>query len=91
MRGKLIGVDDVGSIMGITPADAGKTFCISASSAAVADHPRGCGENCCGSGSTNSNSGSPPRMRGKLVDITRAIISPRITPADAGKTRRIQA
>ena len=30
--------------------------------------------------------GSPPRMRGKLLDILAARASSRITPADAGKT-----
>ena len=35
---------------------------------------------------TNRRLGSPPRMRGKLGDVTSNFIFSRITPADAGKT-----
>ena len=45
MRGKLV-FDDVGkNVVGITPADAGKTARIRDKCTRRQDHPRGCGEN----------------------------------------------
>ena len=70
----------------ITPADAGKTLSPPVLSALCADHPRGCGENCLPSRPSRDTRGSPPRMRGKLPFAPMMNRSPRITPADAGKT-----
>ena len=54
-------------LLGITPADAGKTASSSASVSTAEDHPRGCGENKDENGINCAVGGSPPRMRGKLV------------------------
>ena len=75
---------------GITPADAGKTQVLADGGNTDEDHPRGCGENddflrCFG-----GLNGSPPRMRGKLFCHSLISSAYRITPADAGKTRRQQ-
>ena len=70
----------------ITPADAGKTMCGDCSDLAVGDHPRGCGENILLVTVTRIIRGSPPRMRGKQINVKDVIIEPGITPADAGKT-----
>ena len=73
-------------IFRITPADAGKTpdsyLCLSCKQ----DHPRGCGENVEDACEQSVALGSPPRMRGKLIDEETGEITDRITPADAGKT-----
>ena len=50
------------------------------------DHPRGCGENAASTASMLAASGSPPRMRGKLLKSAENLLTNRITPADAGKT-----
>ena len=50
------------------------------------DHPRGCGENPVCRKSSRHVSGSPPRMRGKLIDFRVFLTFDGITPADAGKT-----
>ncbi len=72
----------------ITPADAGKT-CVRAHSGVTGrDHPRGCGENCNCFQCSKFHIGSPPRMRGKRFRTHTHIPTCRITPADAGKTKR---
>ena len=70
----------------ITPADAGKTYRCSAGYHSGKDHPRGCGENAFCILHITSQTGSPPRMRGKQSDKPDATRRKRITPADAGKT-----
>ena len=70
----------------ITPADAGKTDTTVPAVRQYTDHPRGCGENAPYSGMTAIQSGSPPRMRGKLLLLVLLPFSAGITPADAGKT-----
>ena len=72
---------------GITPADAGKTFCLPSLRLSNQDHPRGCGENVCRLRRLISKPGSPPRMRGKPSREEVTFFFPRITPADAGKTK----
>ena len=52
------------------------------------DHPRGCGENCIATLRMQTRTGSPPRMRGKLAARMQKIAADRITPADAGKTKK---
>ena len=66
MRGKPLLVANYCSIIGITPADAGKTIAQSVYSGGVEDHPRGCGENPHRDYIRQRRTGSPPRMRGKL-------------------------
>ena len=52
---------------GITPAYAGKSFSISVYFLFSRDHPRVCGEKACMSLKPGLGEGSPPRMRGKVV------------------------
>ena len=70
----------------ITPACAGKTRTIQPFAELVRDHPRVCGKNVDLTIGSQSQSGSPPRVREKL----RVSVSSRkyfgITPACAGKT-----
>ena len=87
MRGKLHGEQWAGMEDRITPADAGKTAKTLDRTAERWDHPRGCGENLNQKKSCRGLKGSPPRMRGKLFLWTTTSLLPRITPADAGKTR----
>ena len=71
----------------ITPACAGNTFFESAIGGFYKDHPRVCGEYVGRAGSHNSSKGSPPRVRGILVDTIEDLDMTRITPACAGNTR----
>ena len=86
MRGKPVLPNSTKTEIRITPADAGKTpdsyLCLSCKQ----DHPRGCGENVEDACEQSVALGSPPRMRGKLIDEETGEITDRITPADAGKT-----
>ena len=86
MRGKLADSFDKALSNRITPADAGKTLPQFMIPAFERDHPRGCGENPWHQPAKAANSGSPPRMRGKLKSVSPDAIVFRITPADAGKT-----
>ena len=86
MRGKLGQCRCCIADAGITPADAGKTFCHHKAEDCGWDHPRGCGENMQGSCDDAFGKGSPPRMRGKPAPATEKQKNMRITPADAGKT-----
>ena len=86
MRGKLDCYDLIESGFGITPADAGKTSRHLVGINQSQDHPRGCGENDVRLRKFDPVPGSPPRMRGKLIDSILSFSMPRITPADAGKT-----
>ena len=72
---------------GITPAHAGKRRMCMWRWLRNEDHPRTCGEKSCVLGVRESNAGSPPHMRGKASSLPRIPISPRITPAHAGKRR----
>ena len=51
------------------------------------DHPRVCGEKCNAFRRTVQNSGSPPRVRGKVAQLDDLRFLLRITPACAGKRR----
>ena len=86
MRGKRIGGNFFDDKQRITPADAGKTSLCALPSAHPRDHPRGCGENKAPLSGVFGQSGSPPRMRGKLSKKETCSVDDRITPADAGKT-----
>ena len=89
MRGKLVEDALNSGSLGITPADAGKTAPTERTRRNTWDHPRGCGENLKSRGQLLALLGSPPRMRGKLIVISAAKFTFRITPADAGKTENI--
>ena len=70
----------------ITPARAGKTYLLPVSSPACRDHPRACGENARIKPCDCMRPGSPPRVRGKLLEMVAEHREMRITPARAGKT-----
>ena len=86
MRGKHGSNKNCRCLVGITPADAGKTLATSAVKNYAKDHPRGCGENVQKVFPIFPISGSPPRMRGKQSIGFAFVFFCGITPADAGKT-----
>ena len=86
MRGKGVKQSNSRIRMGITPAYAGKSKRIAPSSVLFGDHPRVCGEKLRESRGLNRTRGSPPRMRGKVVQFRPCPPSSRITPAYAGKS-----
>ena len=69
----------------ITPAYAGKRSACSSSASGPPDHPRMCGEKGCCKFSSRNHSGSPPRMRGKVLGTGKGCDGVGITPACAGK------
>ena len=70
---------------GITPAYAGKSRLMISSMLRTWDHPRVCGEKRIPAIPPMLPMGSPPRMRGKVHDLTEVSTSAGITPAYAGK------
>ena len=80
-RGGLILKDD-----GITPAYAGKSIQTFQFVQYHRDHPRVCGEKLSISSAHISQTGSPPRMRGKVATKTACLAISGITPAYAGKS-----
>ena len=85
MRGKGLPAWSASVSKGITPAYAGKSPSASVRSGWTWDHPRVCGEKLASRISKPAQSGSPPRMRGKVQfdrDLSKNF---RITPAYAGK------
>ena len=85
MRGKVSVKLDALATAGITPAYAGKSFGLDIAAATVRDHPRLCGEKAEMSEFALFFEGSPPPMRGKAFSVSGCSLSPRITPAYAGK------
>ena len=73
-------------ISGITPAYAGKRVRGIPRTYNTRDHPRVCGEKSSGQCISSRHLGSPPRMRGKGVDMRISPTLSRITPAYAGKS-----
>ena len=71
---------------GITPACAGKTFHDTNEVPLIQDHPRVCGKNGVPAIRRTVFTGSPPRVREKLLHLKNFSIDYRITPACAGKT-----
>ena len=70
----------------ITPAHAGKRYCLSIPTNCHKDHPRPCGEKLYRRIDLRKAAGSPPPMRGKARAQQGAIPRIRITPAHAGKS-----
>ena len=66
MRGKATNTAPSTPWNRITPAYAGKRYCITCSSFVPEDHPRVCGEKYMGVPTKVKKPGSPPRMRGKV-------------------------
>ena len=87
MRGK--GPDPAGcsTHTGITPAYAGKSMGEGFLQARKGDHPRVCGEKPFLFYGGSSDSGSSPRVRGKVFGRVRCYRAVGITPACAGKSR----
>ena len=83
LPGPVVGHLDV---LGITPACAGTTPLASASASAREDHPRMCGDYVDFCGLSTGGAGSPPHVRGLLVDGVDDHGDVGITPACAGTT-----
>ena len=66
MRGKAEDTRSAGRTAGITPACAGKSVAITCRAWYPRDHPRVCGEKEAGALSEVYETGSPPRVRGKV-------------------------
>ena len=85
MRGKDVQVSAATEKVRITPAHAGKSFESRYIQRPLQDHPRACGEKETSPKCLFMLLGSPPRMRGKDVQVSAATEKVRITPAHAGK------
>ena len=70
---------------GITPACAGKRMVLAVLDRSIRDHPRVCGEKEDALPVLPTDSGSPPRVRGKGQELYCLRCTPGITPACAGK------
>ena len=88
MRGKVLLHRHFHDKLGITPACAGKSGCRESAEKPSEDHPRVCGEKVFAPARSHTNTGSPPRVRGKDHDDDRRKRNVRITPACAGKRCR---
>ena len=89
MRGKRKPIEELPGYSGITPAGAGKTLLRRHCKHHIQDHPRRCGENFSLVSLLFAVLGSPPQVRGKPLLSESTTYSPRITPAGAGKTCKI--
>ena len=85
VRGKAGGCRTAAASSGITPAYAGKSLLNTDNTTAARDHPRACGEKPPSCPEMSTNEGSPPRVRGKVCDLTIIRVHHGITPAYAGK------
>ena len=85
MRGKARGRPLLFFRLRITPAYAGKREKEIMANEVSMDHPRVCGEKDAIQTQNWWRRGSPPRMRGKVLDTIRLSWLPWITPAYAGK------
>ncbi len=86
VRGKESEKPDCDDKRRITPACAGKSEKIDLITMYRRDHPRMCGEKARSRAMPTSAIGSPPHVRGKVGVTDIAPVSPRITPACAGKS-----
>ena len=86
VRGKDRNFSVSGVSIGITPACAGKSSGTARCRAKTQDHPRVCGEKAPTKCGVKKPLGSPPRVRGKVVDDYQQDFRTRITPACAGKS-----
>ena len=86
MRGKVVGSPHGSDGIGITPAYAGKRLLRPVRTGMSRDHPRVCGEKPCFVPPMLRVSGSPPRMRGKVLCLHIRVQDAGITPAYAGKS-----
>ena len=86
MRGKAQRGKGAASPFRITPAYAGKSRLLRPARRLARDHPRVCGEKVISFTSPRAARGSPPRMRGKDLQLLLRVPYKRITPAYAGKS-----
>ena len=86
MRGKAVPRRQNETVIGITPAYAGKSCYAEMLYNFGKDHPRLCGEKVFQSITQHSELGSPPPMRGKVRRCQQPAFAVRITPAYAGKS-----
>ena len=86
MRGKVKPLPITSGIVGITPAYAGKRTQMTLLDMVREDHPRVCGEKLRGDSEMMTSTGSPPRMRGKVLILVNGGAFYGITPAYAGKS-----
>ena len=91
VRGKQSVYKSVCAVPRITPAGAGKTSSSYRTTIHLQDHPRRCGENYPSRSSHESNTGSPPQVRGKPLKGANSSNTYGITPAGAGKTDNYRA
>ena len=87
VRGKVKIIWFFNGFRGITPAYAGKRRLSVKTASRNRDHPRVCGEKKFTFDAGKLIPGSPPRMRGKALDLNLLTASLGITPAYAGKSR----
>ena len=87
MRGKVLPPSKIAFFPGITPAYAGKSLSHIHLLTICQDHPRVCGEKRLIVFVFRAVTGSPPRMRGKVVGVSCSTYFCGITPAYAGKRR----
>ena len=78
-------------LLGITPACAGTTYILAEKQRQRGDHPRMCGDHLNPAYIVNSAVGSPPHVRGPLLNIYFMFPSVGITPACAGTTGAVNA
>ena len=86
VRGKANTVHPLAGSSRITPACAGKRRREIGRERGCEDHPRVCGEKSTGFFCSETEAGSPPRVRGKVTLKLFISIVGRITPACAGKS-----
>ena len=86
MRGKATRRCILQQLRGITPTYAGKSFWRCKARRRCRDHPRTCGEKKLAEFEDETGTGSPPRMRGKVLRDVVAYAVNGITPAYAGKS-----
>ena len=88
MRGKALLQHILPRMIRITPAYAGKRSIPDCWCQCRQDHPRLCGEKTGDYTKEQYEAGSPPPMRGKVIDVQCDLHGQRITPAYAGKSVR---
>ena len=86
MRGKVYKITPPWFSIRITPAYAGKRRCPRFRPGKTRDHPRVCGEKFYVDEVLPGDTGSPPRMRGKVSELRSQNEAAGITPAYAGKS-----
>ena len=86
MRGKGCYMQELSGETGITPAYAGKRQRRATACTWLRDHPRVCGEKHRPTWMFPAHTGSPPRMRGKVLNEEETQQEIGITPAYAGKS-----